>query len=102
MIAFKPNTPKPAQEGASRPVASAEQWLGRNDSAKRRLWERLNPRHRKQLRLLARALVLHQFHARLPEELRTRLHALLEEFDRLASRAEQLLIAIKQQREQKY
>jgi hypothetical protein len=91
MIAFKPNTPKPAQEGTARPVASAEQWLGRNDSAKRRLWERLNPRHRKQLRLLARALVLHQTQGRLPEELRRRLQKLVEELERLLDRSEKLL-----------
>lgn len=98
MIAFKPNTPKPAQEGAPRPVASAEQWLGRNDSAKRRLWERLNPRHRKQLRLLAHALVLRQTEGHLPQEAQQRLRALVEEFERLITRLEQLLITIAQRR----
>jgi hypothetical protein len=96
MIAFKPNTPKPAQEGAPRPVASAEQWLGRNDSAKRRLWERLNPRHRKQLRVLARALVLRQMEGRLPEDVRLRLRALVEELERLLARAEKLLAELMQ------
>jgi hypothetical protein len=96
MIAFKPNTPKPAQEGAPRPVASAEQWLGHNDSAKRHLWERLNPRHRKQLRVLARALVLRQMEGRLPEESRRRLGALVEEFERLLARAEKLLAELTQ------
>ena len=91
MIAFKPNTPKPALEGATRPVASAEQWLGRNESSKRRLWERLNPRHRKQLQILARALALRQTEGRLPEELQRRLRALVEEFERLLARAEKLL-----------
>ena len=96
MIAFKPSTPKPAQEGAARPTASAEQWLGRNDSAKRRLWERLNPRHRKQLRVLARALVLRQMEGRLPEDARLRLRSLVEEFERLLARAEKLLAELMQ------
>jgi hypothetical protein len=91
VIAFRPNTPKPAQEGAPRPVASAEQWLDRNESTKRRLWERLNPRHRKQLQILARALALRQTEGHLPEESQRRLRALVEEFERLLARAEKLL-----------
>ena len=77
----------------SKPVASAEQWLGRNASEKRRLWERLNPRHRKQLRLFARALVLRQEKSRIPENTRGSLLAALDELDRLAARIEQLLNA---------
>ncbi len=76
------------------PVASAEQWLGRNASTRRRLWEQLNPRHRKQLRLLARALVLHQEKARLPEALRVRLSAALDELERVTNRIEQLLATL--------
>ena len=91
MIVFKPNSPKPAPENAARPTASAEQWLGRNASAKRRLWERLNPRHRKQLRTLARALAMRQMEGRLPDDVRLRLRALIEEFERLLLRAERLL-----------
>lgn len=80
--------PEPTE---GKPVASAEQWLGHNASTRRRLWERLNPRHRKQLRLLARALVLHQEKARLPEALRVRLSAALDELERVTNRIEQLL-----------
>jgi len=83
--------PEPAQ---GKPVASAEQWLGRNASSRMRLWERLNPRHRKQLRLLARAFVLHQEKARLPEAARMKLSAVLDEVERLANRIDQLLAAL--------
>ena len=38
---------------SGQPAASGEGWLGRNTSEKRRMWERLNPRHRKELRMLA-------------------------------------------------
>jgi hypothetical protein len=50
------------------------------------LWERLNPRHRKELRLLAEALALQQNHSRLPEATRTRLDAALAELDRVIRR----------------
>ena len=88
--------PAPSEGNAPQPVASGEQYLGRNASAKRRLWERLNPRHRKQLRVLARALVLRQMEGRLPEESRQRLRALVEEFERLLARAEKLLAELMQ------
>ena len=82
----------------SKPVASAEQWLGRNSSQRRRLWERLNPRHRKQLRLLARALVLRQSKAQLPDGVRSPeasgLLAALDELERVAARIEKLLRAL--------
>ncbi|HET7106330.1 MAG TPA: hypothetical protein VFI38_05945 [Candidatus Acidoferrum sp.] len=68
------------------PAASGEGWLGRNSSEKRRLWERLNPRHRKELRMLAEALALQQNHARLPEGARRRLDAALAELDRVIRR----------------
>lgn len=84
----------PIEPSAGRPEASAEQWLGRNASSKRRLWERLNPRHRKTLRLLAQALALRQSHARLPDEPRAKLLAALEELERLAARIEKLVAAM--------
>lgn len=79
------------ESGAARPTASGEEWLGRNQSGKRRLWEQLNPRHRKALQLLARALVLRQSKAQLPESVRARLLAALDELERLAARIERLL-----------
>ncbi len=92
---IRPTAPQILPEPAEgRPVASAEQWLGHNASNRRRLWERLNPRHRKQLRLLARALVLHQEKARLPEAARAKLSAALDELERIANRVEQLLAAL--------
>lgn len=84
----------PRETTAPQPVASGEQYLGRNVSAKRRLWERLNPRHRKTLQLLARAMVLRQEQARLPDDLRTKLLAALDDLERVASRLERLLAAV--------
>jgi hypothetical protein len=83
--------PEPAE---GKPVASGEEWLGRNASGRRRLWERLNPRHRKLLRVLARALVVRQEKARVPEPVWSKLAAALEELDRLARRIEQLLATL--------
>ncbi len=77
-----------------RPAATGEQWLGRNRSAKRKLWERLNPRSRKQLRLIAEALALQQTHARLPEPLRAKLSVITAELERLAGRFGTLLAEI--------
>ncbi len=95
MIRTGNTTREPAPEPSSGwPVASGEQWLGRNAGDKRRLWEQLNPRHRKSLLVLARALALRQSSARLPEAFRGRLLALLDEFDRLAARVEKLLAAV--------
>lgn len=76
---------------ADRPVVSGEQWLGRNAGEKRRLWERLNPRHRKLLRVLAHALALRQAKAHLPEPVRAPLLRALDELERLAAHIEQLL-----------
>lgn len=78
------------------PTASGEEWLGRNRGEKRRLWERLNPRHRKLLRVLATALALRQDKAHRPEPVRARLLAALDELERLAARVEQLLTLHKQ------
>ena len=88
-------TKPPALEPTGgQPELSGEQWLGRNTTSKRRLWERLNPRHRKQLRLLARAFALRQTQARLPEPARAKLAALVDELERLAARIETLLATI--------
>jgi hypothetical protein len=95
-----PNTkaqPPAAEPAEGQPVASGEQWLGRNVDSRRRTWERLNPRHRKTLLVLARALVLRQSQARLPEQVQAKLHAIVEEIERLASRVEKLLAAIRRQ-----
>ena len=82
----EPQTGKPAQTG--------EAWLGRNHSEKRRLWERLNPRHRKELRMLAEALVLQQTHARLPDPARSRLDAALAELERVVRRIAAILAEV--------
>lgn len=79
---------------AGRPAGTGEEWLGRNRSAKRRLWERLNPRHKKELRLIAQALAMQQTHANLPEPLRTRLSQSIEELERLARRIGALLAEV--------
>jgi hypothetical protein len=83
-----------AEPEAGRPAGTGEQWLGRNRSTKQRLWERLNPRSRKQIRLIAEALAQQQTHARLPEPLRARLSAAIEELERLAGRMGALLAEI--------
>src|SRR6201993_2619598 len=87
-------TEKPEQAAepeTGRPAQSGEAWLGRDRSEKRRLWERLNPRHRKELRMLAEALALQQNHARLPETTRGRLDAALAELDRVIRRIAAIL-----------
>ncbi len=86
--------PDAAETAAARPVESGEGWLGRNTPSKHRLWERLNPRHRKQLRLVARALVLRQSQARLPEAFRAQLAAATTELEHLVARIEKLLAAV--------
>jgi hypothetical protein len=84
-------TPEP-QTG--RPAQSGEGWLGRDRSDKRRLWERLNPRHRKELRMLAEALALQQTHARLPEPARSQLDAALKELERVVRRIAAILAEV--------
>jgi hypothetical protein len=79
---------------AGRPAGTGEEWLGRNRSAKRRLWERLNPRHRKELRTIAEALAMQQTHANLPEPLRARLSQSIEEVEQLARRIGTLLAEV--------
>jgi len=85
-LAPEPQTGRPAETG--------EAWLGRNRSEKRRLWERLNPRHRKELRMLAEALALQQTHARLPEPARSRLDAALGELERVVRRVAAILAEV--------
>ena len=79
---------------AGRPAGTGEEWLGRNQSAKRRLWERLNPRHKKELRVIAEALAMQQTHANLPEPLRARLSESIEQVERLARRIGALLAEV--------
>ncbi len=81
-----------AEPEAGRPERTGEEWLGRNRSAGRRLWERLNPRSRQQLRVLAEALA--QTRARLPDETRGRLGAAMEELERIVARIRTLLAEV--------
>ena len=90
----KPIREKPAEPVSSRPTGSAEEWLGRNRDGKRQLWERLNPRHRKALHTLAEALAAQQVHARLEDEIRSKLSQLSADVERLASRAASLLVEV--------
>ena len=94
MIQPMNNALPPPEPSTGRAVESAEAWLGRNRSNKRRLWERLNPRHRKELRMLAEALALQQNHARLPEPVRARLDAALAELERLVRRIAAILAEV--------
>src|SRR5437016_14412618 len=95
MIRPRKQNPAPvAEPETGRPAGSGEEWLGRNRSSKRRLWERLNPLSRKQIRIVAEALALQQTHAQLPEPLRARLSATLQELDRLVTRIRALLVEV--------
>jgi hypothetical protein len=88
----KPKTAPIAEPETGRPAGTGEEWLGYNRSSKRRLWERLNPRNRGQIRILAEALALQQTHAQLPDEtLRSRLSAATAELERLVIRTRALL-----------
>jgi len=94
---FHPRTngkEKPTEPASGKPAASAEDWLGRNRTEKRRLWERLSPRHRKTLRLLAEALAAHQTHAKLEETTRGKIAQLLADAERLANRAAAILAEV--------
>ena len=88
-----PATPPPEPDTV-RPDRSGAEWLGRKGGSKRRLWERLNPLSRKQIRVIAEALALQQTHAQLPEPLRVRLSTALQELDRLVSRLRALLAQV--------
>lgn len=87
MIAFKPRTFAPPPEPETgRPASTGEEWLGKNRSSKSRLWERLNPQRRKQIRMVAEALALQQTHSRVPEPLRSQLSAIMDDLDRVIRR----------------
>ena len=90
----KQNTAPVAEPEAERPAGSGEEWLGRNRSSKRKLWERLNPRSRKQIRVIAEALALQQTHAQLPEPLRARLSAAIDELERHLAQLRALLLEV--------
>jgi len=94
MIRPTQKTEKATEPQTGRPAQSGEAWLGRNRSDRRRLWERLNPRHRRDLRLLAEALALQQTHAQLPEPARTRLDAALAELERVVRRIAAILMEV--------
>jgi hypothetical protein len=85
---------RPAEPQSGQPAESGEGWLGHNRSGKRRLWERLNPRHRRELRLLAEALALQQNHGRLPEAARASLNSALADLDRVIRRITALLAEV--------
>jgi hypothetical protein len=90
----KQNTEPMAEPETGRPAGTGEEWLGRNRSTKRQLWERLNPRSRKQIRVIAEALALQQTHARLPDPLRARLSAAIDELERHLVRIRTLLLEV--------
>jgi len=95
MIPPRKQNPAPvAEPQTGRPAGTGEEWLGRNRSSKRQLWERLNPRSRGQVRMIAEALALQQTHAQLPEPLRARLSATIAEVERLVARARALLAEV--------
>jgi hypothetical protein len=76
------------------PAGSGEEWLGRNRSSKRRLWEKLNPRSRKQIQMIAEGLALQQCHAQLPDVAKSKLSACMAEVERLASRIKMILVEV--------
>ncbi len=91
---IKQPAPEPAE---GKPVASGEEWLGRSsrhENGRQRLWERLNPQHRRLLRILARGLALRQKKAELPEIAQQKLRAALDELEQLSRRLEKLLATL--------
>jgi len=94
MIQTKQQNEHVAEPELGRPAGTGEEWLGRNRSSRRRLWERLNPRSRKQIRMLAEALALQQTHANLPEPVRLRLSAAVDELERLLTRVRAILVEV--------
>jgi len=90
----KQNIAPVAEPEAGLPAGTGEEWLGRNRSSKQRLWERLNPRSRKQVRMIAEALALQQTHAQLPEPLRARLSATIDDIERLVAKTRALLAEV--------
>src|SRR5258708_30557458 len=98
MIRTKTQKAAGAGPEAGRAGGTGEQWMGRNRRTKQRLWERLNRRSRKQIRLIAEALAQQQTHAHLPEPLRARLSAAIGELERVAGRIGALMAEIAQRR----
>jgi hypothetical protein len=94
MIRQPQRSERPPEPQDGSPAESGEGWLGHNRSNKRRLWERLNPRHRKELRILAEALALQQNHARLPEATRGQLDLALADLDRVIRRIAAILVEL--------
>src|SRR5260370_30879198 len=90
----KKNLAPGGEPETGRRAGTGEEWLGQNRSSKRRLWERLNPRSRGQIRMIAEALALQQTHAQLPEPLRARLSSTINEIERLAARTRALLAEV--------
>src|SRR6266700_836704 len=84
----KQNLAPVAEPETGRPAGTGEEWLGQNRSSKRRLWERLNPRSRGQIRMIAEEQALQQTHAQLPDPLRARLSPTINEIERLAVRTQ--------------
>ncbi len=84
----KQNSVPGVEPETGRPAGSGEEWLGQNRSTKR------NPLSRKQIRVIAEALALQQTHAQLPEPLRARLSATLNELERLVTRIRALLAEV--------
>ena len=89
-----PTVPQFAERDGGRSTGSSEEQLARSRRSKRRLWERLSPLSRKQILVIAEALALQQTHARLPEPLRARLGAALQELERLVPRIRGLLAEV--------
>jgi hypothetical protein len=95
---IKQDAPTPQTEPqAGRPAETAESWLGQNRSGKRKLWERLNPRHRKELRMLAEALALQQLRVRLPDPARAKLDSALADLERVTRRIAAILAEVTRQ-----
>ncbi len=92
MIFGRPRERRPEIEPESgHPAGTGEEWLGWNRSSKRRLWERLNPRSRKQIRMIAEGLALQQNHAQLSDFAKSKLSACMAEVERLAVKIRKIL-----------
>src|SRR5260370_36847531 len=63
----KQNTTPVAEPETGRPAGSGEEWLGRNRSSKRRLWDRLNPLSRKQILAISGSVALIQTQTHRPK-----------------------------------
>jgi type II secretory pathway component PulM len=97
MHRIKRGTEPVAEPEAGRPAGAGEQWLEQTRNRELQFWERLNPRSRGIVRIIAVALALQQTHAQLPEPLRARLSAAISEIDRLATRMRALMAEVARQ-----